>query len=267
MVNKLLIVPNKTSFTPDHAESRYPYMFDPHQGEAEISVVFTWHKKQAERMADAWRDWGWTVKVGGPAYDDPGGEFITNQYTKQGVVITHRGCCRNCSWCYVPKREGKIRCLEIKEGNILQDNNILACPKSHQRKVFDMLRKQKNVSLRGGIDARLLTDWAIEQIRSLHLFDLWTAYDSQENDKSIETIRRLRKAGIPQDKIRCYVLVGFNDTQEQSEARCLDVLNNGGMPFAQLYDQIKTDDLKGWKRLARKWSRPAIYRQFKSNHT
>ena len=161
----MLLVPSKNSFTPEHAESRMPFMFDPHEGEAEISVVFTWDKKKSEDMADTWRDWGWTVKFGGPAYDDPGGEFVPNKYTKQGVVITHRGCCRNCEFCYVPKREGKIRCLEIKEGNILQDNNILACPKEHKRKVFDMLRKQKNVSLRGGLDARLLTDWDIEQIR------------------------------------------------------------------------------------------------------
>jgi hypothetical protein len=258
----MLLVPSKNSFTPEHAESRMPFMFDPHEGEAEISVVFTWDKKKAEQMADAWRDWGWDVKVGGPAYDDPGGEFIPGKNTKQGVVITHRGCIRNCPWCYVPKREGKIRCLEVKEGNILQDNNILACPKDHQRKVFNMLRKQKSVSLRGGLDARLLTDWAIEEIRTLRLFDLWTAYDSSDNKSSINAIRRLKVAGIPQNKIRCYALIGFNgDTLSDAEERCLEILNNGGMPFAQLYDRA-TEDLRSWKRLARKWARPAIYRQF-----
>jgi hypothetical protein len=241
-------------------------MFDAHEGDADISVVFTWHKKQAERMADAWRDWGWKVNVGGPAYDDPGGEFVPNKYTKQGVVITHRGCIRDCSFCYVPKREGsKIRCLDIHEGNILQDNNILACPKEHQRKVFQMLSKQKNVSFRGGIDARLITDFAVDWIRSIHLGDLFIACDSESARKpAINAIQKLRKAGVPSDKIRCYCLVGFDgDTQSNAEDRCLSILNNGGMPFAQLYDQIKTDDMKGWKRLSRKWSRPAIYRQFK----
>ena len=126
-----------------------------------------------------------------------------------------------------------------------------------------MLRTQKNVSLRGGLDARLITDWAIEQIRSLQLFDLWTAYDSNDNTKSIDAIRRLRNAGIPQDKIRVYCLIGFDgDTQSMAEERCLSVLNNGGMPFAQLYDQRK-NDLRSWKQIARKWSRPAIYRRLK----
>ena len=87
----MLIVPRKTSFTPDHAESRYPYMFDPHEGELDISVVFTWDKKKAEDMACAWRDWGWKVNIGGCAYDDPGGEFIPTKSTRQGVVITHKG--------------------------------------------------------------------------------------------------------------------------------------------------------------------------------
>jgi hypothetical protein len=260
----MLLVPTKTSMTPDHADSRYPYLFDPHKGCADISVVFTWDKKKAEDMAQAWRDWGWVVRIGGPAYDDPAGDFCVGKYIKKGVVITHRGCIRNCPWCYVPEREGKIRCLEVKEGNILQDNNILACPKEHQRRVFKMLRTQKNVSLRGGLDARLITDWAIDEIRSLHLYDIWTAYDSKDNKCSISAIQRLRKAGISQDKIRVYCLIGFDgDTISDAEERCLSVLNNGGMPFAQLYDQ-RDGDIKEWKRLARKWSRPAIYRRLKN---
>jgi hypothetical protein len=260
----MLLVPQKTSMTPEHAECRYPYMFDPHDGEADMSVVFTWDKKKAEDMAQAWRDWGWKVNVGGCAYDDPGGEFVPDKYTRKGVVITHRGCIRQCPWCYVPKREGnKIRCLPIKEGNYLLDSNLLACPRSHQSKVFDMLRTQKNVQMKGGTDARLMTDWAIEQIRTLHLDEIWLAYDSLDNKATIPVIRKLKKAGISTEKILCYVLIGFgNETQSKAEERCLEVLNAGGLPFAQLYDRHE-GDLKEWKALARKWSRPAIYRQFK----
>lgn len=258
----MLLVPRITSYTPEHAVCRYPVIWDDMKGHAEMSVVFTYDRPKAEDMAEAWRDWGWTVNIGGPAYDDQGDEFIVGKYTKQGVTITHRGCNRECSWCYVPKREGKIRLLDIKAGYILNDNNILACPREHQRKVFEMLRTQKHVSLRGGLDARLLTDWALDEIRSLHLDSLFLAYDSKDNKASIPAIIKCRKAGIPQDKIRCYVMIGNWETMEQSEERCLEVLHNGGMPFAQLYDGIETNQLKEWKALARKWSRPAIYRQY-----
>jgi len=261
----MLVVPKITSMTPNNAISRPPLQGDPIGVPVDVSCVFTWDKKRAEELAYSWKEWGCPVSIGGPAYDDPGGEFIPGKYLKNGITITHRGCIRNCPWCYVPIREGKIKCLDIKIGNILQDNNILACPKEHQNKVFSMLKTQKGVSLRGGLDARLLTDYSIEQIRSLKLFDLWTAYDSDDNKSSILAIQKLRAAGIPQNKIRVYCLIGFdNDTISMAEERCLKVLMSGGMPFAQLYDmKIGTDrELREWKALARKWSRPAIYRSF-----
>lgn len=258
------VFPRKTSFSPNDQDAYFgpPDLFTPKYDEVHISCVFTWDKPIAERLAQNWQGHG-EVKIGGPAYGDMGGEFTPNLYTGQGVTITSRGCPRNCPWCYVPKREGqRIRQLDIKEGNILQDNNILACDRSHKNKVWDMLRKQKNVSLRGGLDARLLKDEDIENIRSLKLFDLWTAYDDKENKiASLSAIRRLRSSGISQNKIRCYVLIGFGkETIEEAEARLRECYEVGGMPFAQLYDGYNGEDIKEWKRFARKWSRPAIYK-------
>lgn len=256
-----LIVPRVTSYTATRAISRYPDLFDPHEGKAEISVVFTYDVDRAEDMADAWRDWGWQITLGGPAYDDPGGEFVPGKYTKEGIVITHRGCIRNCPFCYVPKREGKIRELEVKAGNILNDNNILACSETHQRKVFAMLRGQKSVSLRGGLDSRLLKDWHIEEIRSLKLEDIWLAYDNEKDMATFEAITKFRNAGLTHRKGRCYVLVGYdNDTLEKADERCRAGYRQGAYPFAQLYDGYNKDDKYLWKRLARNWSRPAVYK-------
>lgn len=227
-----------------------------------ISVVFTWDKPLAESMGNYYRSIGAKVQIGGPAYDDPGGEFCPGRFNAPGVVISHRGCVRNCKWCYVPKREGqKIRHLAtIHPGNILQDNNILACNREHKEKVWSMLRKQRAVSLRGGLDARLLKDEDIENIRSLRLYDLFTAYDDKENKKaSLSAIQRLRSAGIPQGKLRCYVLIGFDgETRSQAEGRLWDCFTAGALPFAQLYDKFEgtEEETKRWKRLARIWSRP-----------
>jgi len=229
-----------------------------------ISTVFTWDKPVAESMGEYYRSIGAKVQVGGPAYDDPGAEFIPNKFMAPGVVITHRGCPRACPWCYVPKREGrKIRHLDIHAGNILQDNNFLACDQTHRDKVYAMLRTQRRCSLRGGLDARLLRDSDIEAIRGLRLFDLWTAHDSTDNGASLSAIRRFRAAGIPQGKIRCYVLVGFGgETMTQAEDRLRMVWEAGAYPFAQLFDGYTGSDILEWKRFARRWCLPAIYKSF-----
>lgn len=111
----------------------------------------------------------------------------------------------------------------------------------------------------------MLKDEDIENIRSLRLHDLWTAYDDKENETaSISAITRLRTAGIPQYKIRCYVLIGFgNETRSEAEGRLRDCYNAGAYPFAQLYDGHKDVDEKEhkeWKDLQRTWSLPAAFK-------
>jgi hypothetical protein len=74
-----------------------------------ISVTFTWHKQDAERIAKSWAQYYDDVQLGGPAYEDPGGEFIPGRFMKEGCTITSRGCPKKCGWCVVPMREGLVR--------------------------------------------------------------------------------------------------------------------------------------------------------------
>ena len=257
-MSDLTVVVKRNSNTPTTAWEGYPDMFSPHRVTVNVSCVFTWDKPEAEKIAEAWRGWGCKVSVGGPAYDDPGGEFTPGKFTREGVVITHRGCVRQCPWCYVPKREGnKIREIEIKTGNVLQDNNILACSRSHQDKVFSMLATQRAIRFIGGLDTRLLTDYAIDRIRGLRVYDLWIAADSIGYRKSyLKAIEKLRTAGFSRKKIRCYVLIGYGkETQGQAEDRLREIYTAGALPFAQYYDQAA--NRPAWQLLIRRWSRPA----------
>ena len=81
-----------------------------------ISVTFTWHRQEAERIASHWRQYYDDVQVGGPAYENPGGEFTPGMFLKEGCTITSRGCPKRCGWCVVPNREGAVRLLQIKPG-------------------------------------------------------------------------------------------------------------------------------------------------------
>jgi hypothetical protein len=166
----------------------------------------------------------------------------------------------------VPKREGKIRTLKkIHPGYIVQDNNLLACPKKHVRAVFEMLRTQKNITFRGGLDVDYMKDWVIEELRSLNIranAGIFIACDAPAHlPKVCRALDRLMKAGFKRNAIRCYVLTGFKkDTLEKAEARMREIWEHGALPFPQVYDQ-NPDPGGSWRRLARTWQRPAIARR------
>jgi len=258
------VFPNKTKWTPcdDLAFIGWPPLFRPPKQPVMVSVTFTWDIDMGQRLQKAWSVYYNNVRLGGPALNDPGGEFIPGRFIKEGVTITSRGCPKHCPWCFIPKREGALRELSIQEGHIVNDNNLLACSKSHITKVFSMLRNRpKAANFKGGIDATLLCDWHRTLFDSIRVQEIWVACDT------LAALQPLKKAaqildGIPINKKRCYVMVGFNgEGLAQAESRLEKVYELGFLPFCQLYQlSNKIDYSKEWKALARKWSRPAAYR-------
>lgn len=237
-----------------------PPLIRPEVNEVHVSCVFSWDKPEALRLADAWRQYYPLVKVGGPAFDDPGDNFTPGLYTRLGITITSRGCPLECPWCFVPKREGKLRELLVMPGWIVQDNNLLQCSKGHIERVFAMCRQQKRaIRFLGGLEAAALTDDIVEQLRSLRIAEVWLSAD---HDGALPGLRRAvhKLSWLPRDKLRCYVLLGFDrETMEQAQARLEAVWEAGCLPFAQLYRDEK-DSMqwsKDWRMLARTWSRPA----------
>ncbi len=250
---------SKTNMTPDDEDVYFgcpPDLLKIQYDEVHISLTFTWDIDMGASLAHYWDKYG-VVKIGGPACGDSGGEFVPGLYLKKGVTITSRGCPRNCLFCYVPKREGRIRELKIHAGNIVQDNNLLACSKSHVRKVFEMLRTQKAIDFAGGLDCQLLEDWMIEELRSLKIKQLWFAYDKDDYTAAIQRAGVVLSQYFSREKLRCYVLIGFTDeTLDKAEARLRQVWEYGFLPFAMLYKpKLYTKD---WYELQRNWSRPAI---------
>lgn len=240
-----------------------PPMLRPEAGEVHISVAFTWDKSKAERLRGAWGQYYRVVKLGGPAFDDPGNSFTPGLYVRNGIAFTSRGCNFECPWCLVPKREGKLRLLEIQPGNIIQDNNLLQCPSSHIQKVFAMLKRQSAVEFKGGLDSRLLTDDIAEELRTLRIRQVFFSCDTKEAIQPLS--QALKRLGLPRQKVRCYVLVKFNPNETISEAteRMLQVWKAGAMPFVQLYQPPDKwiDYPQEWRYFARTWSRPAAMKQ------
>jgi len=256
------VFPRKTSMTP---MDPYSFVGDPPLWRPEadmvcVSVTFTWDIEESRRLQQAWAQYYPAVLIGGLAMGDRPDGFAPGFYVKYGVTITSRGCNNNCPWCLVPQTEGKLRTIRIMPGYISQDNNLLQCPASHRRAVFQMMSCQpRAASFPGGLDARLITDEIADELRGLRIHQVFLAADTEA------ALRPLRKAikrlsFLPRQKLRCYVLIGYGDeTPEQAEARLRKVWELGAMPFAQLYQPPDRyiEYFHNWKMLARTWSRPA----------
>jgi hypothetical protein len=227
--------------------------------EVHISVVFTWDIAKAISLMKNWQKCCQILKMGGPAFDDRGGEFVAGKYLKRGITITSRGCPHKCSFCLASKREGGIRELPIVEGNIIQDNNILACSESHIDKVFKMLERQTAIEFKGGLEARLVTPEMADRLRGLKIKSLWLACDTAGAlPVTKRAISVLQKVGFTLNHIYCYVLIGKDRHEEKR--RLEEIFAAGAIPFAQLY-RNEADDIQysqEWRSFQRRWSRPAI---------
>jgi len=240
-----------------------PGLIIPPHDEVHVSCTFTWHKTYCEELLYQWQAFtDKPVLIGGPAFSSPCTTFAPGMYVKKGITFTSRGCNNNCSFCVVPKREGCIQELPITEGNIIQDNNFLQTSRGHKDKVFEMLKTQRGICFKGGLQNNLIDDHFINAITSLRIAELWLACDTDGAiPRFVEAANKLTKAGYNREKIKCYALIG--DDMDENENRLQEIYRSGAMPFAQLYQppgDVKKEYDATWKRFHRQWSRPAAIR-------
>lgn len=263
------VFPARTQWTPDDelAFIGEPPLFRPGTPETPVyvSATFTWQRRRAEQLAASWALYYRDVRLGGPAYDDPGGEFTPGMFLKMGCTITSRGCPKRCGWCKVPGSEGALRLLSVKPGWIVQDNNLLACPPTHLEQVFEMLRQQnRRIYFNGGLDKHFLKPWHRSLFESIKIGELWFACDTAADLFHLQNVREILP-NVPMRKLRCYTMIGYDgEALGDAERRIEKVFDLGFMPFSQLFQpptanepsKVYSDD---WKKLNRKWCRPAAY--------
>lgn len=136
-----------------------------------------------------------------------------------------RGCIRNCRWCIVPKKEGKIRCYRHwwdivrtdTDKLVLMDNNILACEHGVQE-LISLIGSGYRIDINQGMDARLVDDTIADILSRLR----WIRFIrfSCDQKSQIEPIRRtielLGKYGVRPYRIFVYMLV-TPDIQDAAE--------------------------------------------------
>ena len=261
------VFPRRTAATPNDALA---FVGPPPEGiqqpdKVSISVTFTADIPLAEELAEEWGK-GVTVEMGGPALGDRGDDFVPGRYLKHGYVITSRGCPNRCWFCDVPTREGReVRELPVTDGWNLLDSNLLACSRPHIDGVFEMLKRQtERVQFTGGLEAARLEDWHVSNLWDLRPEQMYFAYDTPDDlEPLVEAGRKLRRADFTRRHLRCYVLIGHpKDTLDGAQARLLEAWDAGFMPMAMLWLPKSGQARDGeWKKLQRRWARPAITRK------
>ena len=262
------VFPRKTNATPDDELSFIgtgpPLLAMPEIDEAHLSVAFSWDLPMAERLAEEWLSAGVPVKLGGPALNEPGGDFVPGMYLQKGFTITSRGCPNRCAHCAVPAREGfQLRELPIVPGWNIVDDNLLACSDQHIHAVFDMLAAQKRrPEFTGGLEAKLLRGWHVEKLQAVKARRMYFAYDTPDDYEPLVIAgKMLIEAGfkVKNHTMACYVLIGYDgDTFEKAEKRLYDTIRAGFYPYAMLFrDETNTTTLE-WRKFQREWLLPKI---------
>jgi hypothetical protein len=266
------VFPSKTTMTPndDYCFFGYPPLKKVEADEVHISCLFTWDIPKAELMYKAWKQRGYLVKKGGPAYNAWGEDFIPGLYVKKGNVMASRGCNNNCWFCFVPKREGKLREIPIVEGTNIIDSNILQCSDRHVNNLFDMLEREKeknpkaSIKFTGGLEAKILKQWHVDRLFKLKPTTMYVAYDTPDDyEPLVRASKMFFSSGFKSKhhSLWCYVLIGYpKDTIKNAKERLLQTLKLGVMPFAMLYigKNGKRSDYKDWKALQREWNNVRI---------
>jgi hypothetical protein len=263
------VFPRKTAATPKDRLSRIlcPPLMGDEADEVHISVSFTYDLPITERLEKLWSAVA-PVKVGGPALNDRGGDFIPGRYVKLGYVMTSRGCPNSCWFCDAWKREGRtVRELPITEGYNLLDSNILACSDDHVKAVFKMLTEGKKkfhkpVEFTGGLEAARLKQWHVDELRKLRPKQLFFAYDTPDDLEPLQHAGKMLLAAgwtTSSHTLRAYVLCGFKgDTINEAYKRMAQTAQSGFLPMAMLYRDKKGEIDSEWQKWGRQYSRPAI---------
>ena len=209
------------------------------------------------------------AECGGTGYDvvkklpfDVDCDYSIYPDCEKSIVWFSRGCVRNCPFCVVRRKEGKIRPVEMKRLNpkgktvVVQDNNFFANPL--WREAIKMLQKINQPVNMQGVDVRILDGEQCDAILTLkHEGQIKIAWDNPRDE--LPNKLRWLTTKIKAWRLMCYVLIGYWSTPEQDLYR-VELLRGLGIdPFVMPYN--KTDAYQ--KRFARWANHKAIFKTVK----
>lgn len=140
-----------------------------------------------------------------------------------------RGCIRQCRWCIVPQKEGRIKPYRHwrdivrtdTDKLILMDNNILACEHG-VKELISLIGSGYRIDLNQGMDARLVDDTIADILSRLKWirFIRFSCDQKSQIEPIRHTIELLGKYGVKPYRIFIYLLVtaDIRDAVDRVEA-------------------------------------------------
>ncbi len=157
-----------------------------------------------------------------------------------------RGCCNNCSFCIVSKKEGicSRRVAELRDfwrGQReikLLDPNILACAE-REKLLQELIDCKARVDFTQGLDARFITDDIAKLINRVQIKTIHFAFDFMKNEKAIIRGLKCFKRHYMGDfrSLKCYVLTNYDSTLEEDWYRVRVLSELGYTPYVMIYQK------------------------------
>ena len=185
------------------------------------------------------------------------------------IGFTTRGCCRDCEFCVVPQKEGRLKVVgdlysfwsgqrEVR----LMDSNLTAAPMAHFEKIMEQLRAEKvKVDISQGLDLRLLRAEHLKAMLGIRFCEqLRFAWDDPAEENKVrdglELVREVYRNGSRRLRVTVYVLIGYNTTPEEDIKRVEILREIGADPFVMVYN--RADNYQ--RRFARWVNHKAIFK-------
>lgn len=159
---------------------------------------------------------------------------------RKSYVWFSRGCLRNCPFCCVQQKEGKLKSVKVKNLNpntdviCIQDNTFFANPE-WQAAIKWLQAKSLLVEFLN-IDARIITQEQAKALLTLkHIKQIKIAWDNPKENlepKLYEIIQWIKSY-----RLMCYVLIGYWSTEEEDLYRVETLRELGIDPFVMPYNK------------------------------
>ena len=154
-----------------------------------------------------------------------------------------RGCCNNCDFCIVSKKEGlcsqKVADLsEFWHGQkeiILLDANILAC-KERLYLLKQLADSKAWIDFSQGLDARFITEEVAKALNAVKKNIVHFAFDFMKNEKAIvKGLKMYSQYNKVSTSDSVYILTNFDTTIEEDLYRVKMVQEAGFIPDIRIY--------------------------------
>lgn len=154
-----------------------------------------------------------------------------------------RGCCNNCSFCIVSKKEGicskKVADLsEFWRGQksiVLLDANILAC-KDRLNLLAQLADSKATVDFTQGLDARFITDEVAKALNKVKVSTVHFAFDFMKNEKAIiKGLKTYKKYCGVTDHSTVYMLTNYDTSIDEDLYRVKMIRSYGFLPDVRIY--------------------------------